>query len=203
MWSAWLSQWLVTDNSISHRNTELPPLALSAANARRGGRRCPWQPRGPPLFVPSSAQLVALLKSNDLFHHHLHKAIPFSSRQPTQRRTFYQSAQLPLGSTDVRSSCHQLSMQQYGIKWVIKNTYLSSSNVSTAYLHVTLQVMPHTQLQTHSPVLIGLLHICLNSTGSSTNTAWGEDPQTTRASCLHFAPSQRQLLKHLTFLGVP
>lgn len=72
MWSAGQSQWLITHNSLSHRHTEVPPLEPSPV-------RSPWRlavslatTGGPPLPTPSSAQLVAPLKSNDLFRHHLH-----------------------------------------------------------------------------------------------------------------------------------
>lgn len=44
MWPACLSQWLITDNLTSQRNTDMTPLAPSLANARCGGQRCPWQP---------------------------------------------------------------------------------------------------------------------------------------------------------------
>lgn len=83
VWSAWLSQWLIADNSISQRNTEVAPLApslgecslwrLAVSLATTGGGGTP---------PPDPAQLVALLKSSDLFHHHFHKLIFFLSQQP-------------------------------------------------------------------------------------------------------------------------
>lgn len=72
MWSARQPQWLITDNSL--------PQTHRGASSGAFPVRSPWRlavslATNPPprhLPTPSSAQLVAPLKSNDLFRHHLH-----------------------------------------------------------------------------------------------------------------------------------
>lgn len=158
VWSAWLSQWLITDNSISQRNTEVAPLVpslgecsprrLAVSLATTGAGRVPPPPRC------SSAGGIAEIK----WPFSTNKLIFFLSQHPMWISIFY--SQL---NSYCSSSCHQLLMQQQNIRWVIKRCWplFSSKNVKPT-VHVQMWKSRHsTELKSFK----------MNLTASCRNTA--------------------------------